>query len=141
MKFNLPNSKDSNYNSIIFNFLSEYLTELRETCGKWPDKIEFGGVLGKEVFDFIIGSGWALSEFNPTYLGGILNFTRFSYSKPLHQIEDKGPTIFEKKLGDTQINGIPTPETMGKLVGAYSNFSYRLERTVSPKIEIILTRR
>lgn len=140
MKFKVPKEKDHTFSSQFFQLLSENLTELRIESGKWPDSILFTGNLGKELFDFIESLGWDLAHFNPRYTQNIVNKIVFSYSRPIDQIEERGKTIFDESFNNRTISGIPGNETLGKILGAYSNFAFKIERKIQPKIEITLVR-
>jgi hypothetical protein len=140
MKFKVPTEKEAVFAVEFFEFLSQNLSELKIESGKWPDSILFTGNLGKELISFIEEKGWDLAQFNPTYRQNVLNKVVFSYSKPIDQIEERGNTIFDESLNNREIKGIPGRETQAKILGAYSNLAFTIERKIQPKIEIKLIR-
>jgi hypothetical protein len=140
MKFKIPIEKEAEFAVEFFEFLSQNLSELKIESGKWPDSILFTGNLGKELISFIEEKGWDLAQFNPTYAQNVLNKVVFSYSKPIDQIEERGKTIFDESLNNREIKGIPGRETQAKILGAYSNLAFTIERKIQPKIEIKLIR-
>lgn len=140
MKFKVPTEKEAAFAVEFFEFLSQNLSELKIESGKWPDSILFTGNLGKELISFIEEKGWDLAQFNPTYKQNVLNKVVFSYSKPIDQIEERGRTIFDESLNNREIKGIPGRETQAKILGAYSNLAFTIERKIQPKIEIKLIR-
>ena len=140
MKFKVPKEKGQEFTVQFFQLLSENLTELKIESGKWPDSILFTGNLGKELFDFIESKSWDLAQFNPKYAQNIVNKVVFSYSKPIDQIEERGKTIFDESFNNREIKGIPGNETRAKILSAYSNLAFTIERKIQPKIEIKLIR-
>lgn len=139
MRFEVPKIKDARFAQELMQMLSDSMSELRTEAGKWPDQMTFGGSLGKEVFDFIQEKGWDLAKFGPSHAGPV-NQVTFYYSKPIDQIEDRGATIFDEGFNNRKINGIPGPETVQKILGAYSAPAFRIERQVRPKLQVKLFR-
>ena len=140
MQFEVPITKDPEFANQLLSTLSDYLVELKEETGKWPDRVSFGGPLGKELFSFIEEKSWDLKKFGPTH-EGIVNKIVCYYSKPLDQIEDKGGTIFDERLHGKRVNGIPGPETIAKIVSAYAAPAFIIQRQVRPTREIKLIRK
>jgi hypothetical protein len=140
MQFKVPQIKPQSFATDLFNLLSDSIFELRNECGKLPDKIIFSGPLGKEVHLFITEKGWDLKQFGLQVSTSIVNKIIFEYSKSVDQIEDKGATIFDESFNSKKINGIPGPETIQKILGAYSAPAFKIERQVRPKMEIKLIR-
>jgi len=141
MRFNVPITKDAQFTQDVFQVMSDYLSELREEAGKWPNRITFTGSIGHEVYLFIVEKGWDFKAFNPTSTNGAgADKIIFDFSKPLTQIEDRGATMFDDGFNNRQIKGIPGPATMQKIIAAYSAPAFKIERTIRPKIEILLTR-
>jgi len=140
MQFEVPITKDPEFANQLLSTLSDYLVELKEETGKWPDRVSFGGPLGKELSSFIEEREWDLKKFGPTH-EGIVNKIVFYYSKPIDQIEDRGGTIFDERLHGKRVNGIPGPETIAKLVSTYAAPAFIIQRQVRPTREIKLIRK
>jgi hypothetical protein len=140
MKIDIPINKDNNFSAKLFNLLSKNFIELKNETGKWPECLILSGSLGKEIHSFFIEKAWELSQFNPQCLG-LPNKIIIKYSKPINQIKDVGKTIFDDKMGDRTISGIPSSDTMKSLFSTYSNLSYTLEKTIRPFREIRLFRK
>ena len=140
MNFDIPLIKDDSFSLELFSLLSNNLSELKMSTGKWPDLVIFGGPLGKELISFIGEKGWDLSKFGIVHQG-IVNKLIFEYSKPLDQIEDRGGTIFDSTLNGKMINGLPGRETLHKIISTYTIPAFTIERKVRPKIEIQLFRK
>lgn len=140
MQFKVPQIKTAQFATDLFNLLSDSIFELKGECGKLPDQVTFSGPLGKEVHSFIVEKGWDLKQFGLSFENSPVNKIRFEYSKPVDQIEDKGATIFDEGFNNRKINGIPGPETIQKIIGAYSAPAFKIERQVRPNLEIRLTR-
>lgn len=140
MRFEVPISKDAAFINLLFTTLSDRLVELKEETGKWPDRIHFGGSIGKELLSFIEEKGWDLQKFGPFHEGQI-NKLIFYYSKPLDQIEDRGGTIFDEALHGKKVNGIPGPKTIQKIISTYAAPAFTIQRQIRPKREIFLTRK
>ena len=141
MRLKVSKEKDQAFSGLLFNTLSEYLVELKEETGKWPNRVTLTGSLGGEVYQYIVEMGWDLSKFGLSHLVGGANKITIDYDKPLNQIEDIGNTIFDSKLSNIEIKGIPSGDTMKKILGTYLNLSYTIERTVRPSREILLIRK
>jgi hypothetical protein len=141
MKLGVPTQKDQAFSGLLFNTLSESLIELKEETGKWPNRVTLTGSIGGEVHQYIVEMGWDLSKFGLRHLAGGANKITIDYDKPLNQIEDIGNTIFDSKLSNIEIKGIPSGDTMKKILGTYLNLSYTIERTVRPRREILLIRK
>jgi hypothetical protein len=141
MKLGVPIQKDQAFSGLLFNTLSESLIELKEETGKWPNRVTLTGSIGGEVHQSIVEMGWDLSKFGLKHLVGGANKITIDYDKPLNQIEDIGNTIFDSKLSNIEIKGIPSGDTMKKILGTYLNLSYTIERTVRPRREILLIRK
>lgn len=139
MKFSVPIIKDSGFAGLLFSTISDTMAELKIENGKWPDRIAFGGSLGKELFSFIAEKGWDLAKFGPIQ-EGVVNKITFYYSKPLDQIEDRGGTIFDESLNGKKVNGVPGQETLQKIISAYAGPAFTIQRQVRPKKEIFLIR-
>lgn len=140
MQFKVPQIKPASFSTDLFNLLSDCMFELRGECGKLPDKLVFSGPIGREVHTFIVEKGWDLKQFGLQKSESIVNKIIFEYSKPIDQIEDNGATIFDESFNNRKINGIPGPETIQKILGAYSAPAFKIERQVRPKLEIKLIR-
>jgi hypothetical protein len=140
MQFKVPKIKHSSFSTEFFNLLSDSIFELRHECGKLPDRVTFSGPLGKELHAFILEKGWDLKQFGLQSAESLVDKIIFDYSKPIDQIEDRGATIFDESFNNRKINGIPGPETIQKILGAYSSPAFKIERQVRPKLEIKLTR-
>ena len=140
MHFKVPAIKDATFANELFNLLSDCLFELKGECGKLPDKVTMSGPLGKEVHSFVIEKAWDLKQFGVNYANSLVNKITFEYSKPVDQIEDKGSTIFDESFNGKKVNGIVGPETVQKILGAYSAPAFKIERQVRPKMEIKLIR-
>ncbi len=141
MKLLVPIEKDSDFAVELFNTISRYIFELRDETGKVPDQISFNGPLGKEVHSFICEKNWNLKKFKLFCANSTLNEMIFCYSKPLDQIEEMGATIFDESFNNRQISGIPSGETMQKILSKYSSPAFKIERKIQPKIEIQLIRK
>jgi len=141
MKLFVPIEKDHTFSSLLFNTISENLIELKQETGKWPNCVTLTGVLGQELYQYITKMNWDLAKFGLRYLAGGANKISIYYDKPLNQIEDIGNTIFDSKLSDIEIKGIPSGDTMQKILKNYFNFAYTIERTVRPSREISLIRK
>lgn len=140
MQFSVPIKKENSFSTSLFNLLSDCIFELKSESGKFPDRIVFNGPLGKEVHSFILEKGWDLKQFGLQSSDSIVNKIIFEYSKPVDQIEDKGATIFDEGFNNRKINGIPGPETIQKIIGAYSAPAFKIERQIRPKLEVRLIR-
>jgi len=141
MTFQVPATKDGPFTMQFFQILSDNLLELKIEAGKWPDRIAFSGNLGKELYEFIAEKGWDLKQFNLTLVASPVDKIIFEYSKPLTQIEDKGATIFDESFNGRKVNGIAGADVMQKILTAYSAPAFKIERTIRPKLEVILTRK
>ena len=141
MKLFVPNNKDVAFAKELFETLSNELIDLKVESGKWPDSISFTGPLGKEILEFIERAEWDFKSFGPKFAPGPVNKIRIEYSKPLEQISGQERTIFDQSFNERQINGIPGPETVAKIVGEYSRPAFTIQRTIRPTREITLKRR
>lgn len=139
MTLGVPKVKGVDFAKELFDALSGELTDLKMESGKWPDSIHFGGSLGQELYDFIMAAEWEFSQFGPKAVGGSINRIRLEYSKPVHQIEDRG-TILDQSFNERRVNGIPGQETMARLASVYSTPAFTIERQIRPYREIRLKR-
>lgn len=140
MTLSVPKIKGVSFAKELFDALSNELIDLKLEAGKWPDSINFSGLLGQELYEFIAKAEWDFSKFGPKSVGGVVDRIRLEYSKPVHQIEDRGQTIFDQSFNERKVNGIPGAETMAKIAGAYSTPAFTIERQVRPYREIKLKR-
>lgn len=140
MFLEIPATKNSEFDVLFFNSLSQGLEDLAMETDKWPDQIIFHGKIGKELFDLLADRGWDLSRFNPTYVDNVVNKIVIQYSKPLDQIEDRGYAKGETLDGKIT-NGIPSSETMSKIVTASISPVFTIKRQIRPKLEIRLKRK
>lgn len=140
MQFKIPKEKDSTFTLNLFSVIEENLISLKMESGKWPDRVILSGPLGKEVHDFIIAKDWKLEQFNFEKSNSPVNKIIFEFSKPIDQVEDRGGTIFDEKLGDRKISGIPGRETVAKILSTYAQPAFKIEKQIRPKLELILIR-
>lgn len=141
MIFNVPLEKDVDFARELFSLISEHVSDLAMEHEKLPNRIIFSGGLGQELMSYIEEKEWNFKGFKLESIGGILDALTFKYADPLTQIEDRGSVIFEGgTLNGKQVNGIPSPETMGKIVSTASTPSFRIERMVRPEKKIRLKR-
>jgi hypothetical protein len=138
MKFNVPLIKNDTFSIELFNLILNNINELFDESGKIPDKVILSGPLGKEVHSFILEKNWNIDRFNISYQDGP-NKIIFEYSKPIDQVIDSGYTV-GSKLGEKTVNGIPDEKTMSKIISTYCQPSFKIEKTIRPKLEIILFR-
>jgi hypothetical protein len=141
MRFQVPINKDTGFAQDLFSLISEQVSDLASEHEKLPSKIIFMGQIGKEVHSFIKEKEWNFKGFELEEMGGSLSAIVFKYSSPLTQIEDSYGVQFEEgSLHNKEIKGIPGPDTIGKIMGAYSAPLFRKERTIRPEKRILLTR-
>ena len=105
-----------------------------------PDKITFGGPLGKEVLLFIQEANWNISEWNPESLAGP-NRIFLKYTKEITQIEERGSISMGDSLNGRVISGIPDSATMGKIVQHAAGPGFTIERKLRPEHWIKLVRK
>jgi hypothetical protein len=141
MIFKVPLTKDLGFAGDLFTLLSNSISELALENQKLPNQVIFNGDLGLEVFNYIKEKDWNFKGFSLSYQAGPLNQIIFKYSSALTQVEGGDATIFENgSLNGKQVNGIPGPETIGKIMSVYSGTSFKIERTVRPEHRIKLIR-
>lgn len=140
MQFKVPKEKDSQFALNLFSVIEENLIELKMEAGTWPDRVVLSGPLGREVKEFITAKGWALDQFNLQEAASPVNKIVFEFSKPVDQIEERGTTIFDERLGEKKISGIPGRETAAKILSTYAQPAFKIEKQIRPKREIILIR-
>lgn len=138
MKFNVPLIKNDTFSIELFNLILNNINELFDESGKIPDKVILSGPLGKEVHSFVIDKNWNIDKFNIIHQDGP-NKIIFEYSKPIDKVIDSGYQI-DSKLGEKIINGIPDQKTISKIISTYYQPSFKIEKTIRPKLEIILFR-
>jgi hypothetical protein len=137
----VPVEKDIIFSQNVFSIISENISDLAIEHEKLPNKIIFTGTLGHEVFSFIKEKEWNFKNFNLEKVDGLVDSIIFKYATPLTQTEGKYSTIFDGgSLHGKEINGIPGPETIGKIMTSYSSPAYTIERTVRPEKKILLKR-
>jgi len=141
MKFKVPIEKDANFAQELFALISEHVHDLAIEHEKLPNKIFFGGALGKEIYGFIVEKEWNFKGFGLVLAGGLVDSIVFKYDSPLTQTEDRFGVIFDGgSLHNREINGIPGPETTQKIISTYASPSFSIERTVRPEKKILLVR-
>lgn len=140
MQFKVPKIKPASFSTELFNVLSDSIFELKNECGKLPDRITFSGPIGKELHSFILEKGWDLAQFGLQQADSLVDKIIFDYSKPVDQIEESGATIFDESFNGRTINGMPGPKTVNKILSTYAAPAFKIERQVRPKLEIKLIR-
>lgn len=141
MIFKVPSDKDLTFTQNLFAIISESISDLALENQKLPNQILFTGYLGLELFKFIKEKDWNFKGFGLDYQDSPLNLIIFKYSESLTQIEGGDATIFENgSLHGKEVNGIPGPETISKIMSVYSGTSFKIERTVRPEKKIKLIR-
>jgi hypothetical protein len=142
MKFQVPIQKDIAFTQELFALISENVYSLNSEYEKLPNKILFTGPLGKELLNFIREKEWNFKGFDLESEGGVLSALIFKYQTPLTQVEDRNSIIFaDGGLNGREIEGIPGAETTQKIISAYSQPSFRIERSVEPEKTILLIRK
>ena len=140
MQFKVPKEKDSTFTLNLFSVIEENLVSLKIESRKWPDRVVLSGPLGKEIHEFIKSKDWKLEQFNFENSNSPVNKIVFEFSKPIDQIEDRGATIFEDRLSEKKISGIPGRETVSKILSTYAQPAFKIEKKIRPKRELILIR-
>lgn len=141
MIFKVPINKDLKFTQDLFAMISEMISDLALENQKLPNQILFTGYLGLELFKFIKEKEWNFKSFGISYQDSPLELVTFKYSNSLTQIEGGESTIFENgSLHGKEVSGIPGPETLSKIMSAYSGTSFKIERTVRPEKKIKLIR-
>ena len=140
-KFKVPIEKDTLFARGFFELISEHVSNLATENEKVPNKIIFTGPIGNELLVYIREKGWNFKGFDLDGMGGVLNSIVFKYCAPLTIEDARHSTLFDRgTLNDKQINGIPGPETIQKIISSYSAPAYTIERTIRPEIRILLHR-
>ena len=136
----VPQQKSSDFSTELFSALFRKIEEFEIEFGVTPEKIEFGGPLGKEVLIFIQEANWNLSQWNPVAQDGP-NRIFFKYTKEITQIEERGSISMGDSLNGRVISGIPDSITMGKIIGHAAGPGFTIERKVRPESWIKLERK
>lgn len=141
MIFNVPLEKDSNFAQSLFSIISENVSDLVNENDKLPNQIIFTGPLGKELLNFIQEKEWNFKGFSLESADGVHSALIFKYSNALTQVDGNMGVSFEGgTLHNKQINGIPGPETVQKILSTYASPMFTIERTVRPEKRITLIR-
>lgn len=136
----IPQQKSADFSTELFSVLFRKIEEFGLEFGVTPDRIEFGGPLGKEVLFFIQEANWNLSQWNPVALDGP-NRIFFKYNKEITQIEERGSIPMGDGLNGRVISGIPDAGTMAKIVQHAAGPGFTIERKVRPESWIKLERK
>lgn len=136
----IPQQKSVDFSQELFTAFFKKLEEFGFEFGVDPDRIEFGGPLGKEVLLFIQEANWNISQWNPVAQDGP-NRIFFKYTKEITQVEERGSIPMGDSLNGRIISGIPDPETMGKIIGHAVGPGFTIERKVRPESWIKLERK
>ena len=139
MTFNVPVLKDNNFAASFFYFFAGQIDQIASENQKWPDKVTFTGILGRELLDIINDKGWDFKKFNLKHEQSIVDKIIIEYSKPLDEIEDSGYAKGDSLHGRT-MEGIPGSETMSKMNDHSLNMTFKIERKIRPKLEVKLKR-
>lgn len=141
MRFQVPIEKGTSFAQDLFALISEHVSDLAIENEKLPNKIIFSGSIGREVFDFILEKEWNFKGFGLEKVNGLVDSITFKYDQALTQTETRfGASFEEGSLNNKTINGIPGPETTQKIISAYSQPAFSIERTVRPEKKILLVR-
>jgi len=136
----IPQLKSADFSKELFSVFFKAIEEFRMEFEVMPDKITFGGPLGKEVLLFIQEANWNISEWNPESLAGP-NRIFLKYTKEITQIEERGSISMGDSLNGRVISGIPDPVTMGKIVQHAAGPGFTIERKLRPEHWIKLVRK
>lgn len=136
----IPQQKSADFSTELFSAILRKIEEFGIEFGVTPDRIEFGGPLGKEVLLFIQEANWNLSQWNPVSQDGP-NRIFFKYTKEITQIEERGSISMGDSLSGRVISGIPDSTTMGKIIGHVAGPGFTIERKVRPESWIKLERK
>lgn len=138
MTFKVPLAKDDKFKMEFLNLISRSIDDLYLENQKLPNKIIFSGVIGKELFDFIVSLNWNLNNFNPSFENGP-NKIIFKYLKSFTRTQNPDSSIMN--LPD-KVEGFPGNETLSKIMAAYVSpiGAFKIEKTVDPTLEIKLIR-
>ena len=141
MIFNVPLEKDSAFAQNLFLIISENVSDLVMEHDTLPNQIIFTGPLGKELLNFIQEKEWNFKGFSLESADGVHSALIFKYSNALTQVDGNMGVSFEGgTLHNKQINGIPGPETVQKILSTYASPMFTIERTVRPEKRINLIR-
>lgn len=95
----VPIDKSEDYPNIAFNELSNFLLIFVRDYGKWPDKIDFHGNIGKELHGLITQKFDLSNKFILETHNSILNKIIIKYSKKLDMVDSHStPFKIEKKI-------------------------------------------
>ena len=136
----IPQLKSADFSKELFSVFFKAIEEFRMEFEVMPDKITFGGPLGKEVLLFIQEANWNISEWNPEALAGP-NRIFLKYTKEITQIEERGSISMGDSLNGRVISGIPDSITMGKIVQHAAGPGFTIERKLRPEHWIKLVRK
>jgi len=136
----IPQQKSADFSKELFSVFFKAIEEFDLEFGVTPNKITFGGPLGKEVLLFIQEANWNISQWNPEALDGP-NRIFFKYTKEITQIEERGSIPMGDSLNGRVISGIPDAVTMGKIIQHAAGPGFTIERKVRPESWIKLERK
>lgn len=136
----IPQQKSVNFSTKLFSVLFKKVEEFELEFGVSPDKIIFGGPLGKEVLFFIQEANWNISQWNPEAQDGP-NRIFLKYTKEITQIEERGSIPMGDTLNGRVISGIPDSNTWSKIVQHADGPGFTIERKVRPESWIKLERK
>ena len=99
LEFKVPIEKPEDYPSIAFNELSNFLLIFVNDYGKWPDKIDFHGNIGKELYLTITQKFDLTDKFILNTQDSVLNKIIIKYSKKLDMVDSHSTQFkIEKKI-------------------------------------------
>jgi hypothetical protein len=137
---NIPQQKSADFSKELFSVFFKAIEEFGIEFGVMPNKIIFGGPLGKEVLFFIQEANWNILQWNPEAQDGP-NRIFLKYTKEITQIEERGSIPMGDSLNGRVISGIPDPVTMGKIVQHAAGPGFTIERKLRPESWIKLVRK
>ena len=138
MLLKVPLVKSVKFNYDLLSQLEDLVSQLTQETGKLPSYLVFNGPLGKEVLDHLLSQNWDLSTFKLTY-GQAGNNIEGGYDTPIDSVETRG-AISDSSLNGKIINGIPGPETLGKILGSMYSPQFTIEKKIKPSSQIKLIR-
>lgn len=139
MTFNVPQIKEKEFSTSLFNLISSSISELYLDYGKAPNEVIFSGVLGKEIYYFILEKEWNLKNLKHIVSTSLVDKIIFGYTEPFLKKDDDFPTNVES-LNNKEISGFPSKSTLDKIVSYNISTSFKVERKIQPKLEIKLIR-
>lgn len=140
---NIEYGDKSEYGTRFFYTLSEAIDFLGWEYQKLPDTIEFSGKESSRIYEYVTNMNWDLAKFNPTNIDSTsnYNYVKITYSKSFKWTIESSQPMRDSDMNGRVVSGIPSSETMSKIIQYSSNISTTSEKWIKPEYTIIIKKK